>query len=125
MATSMIVKPAARTRPTRGYRDGGESGAGPAGGNCPARTSRETSAVAGIHVTMSSNSCPATVEKPRATKTRSALPPLGFGFCASCSLVPPVAPLGPTDQTTTAALDASVSAAPQSLAVVPLPLWQM
>ena len=41
---------------------------------------------------------------------KSALPPFGLGFCASCTLEPPLAPLGPTDQTTATALDASVKA---------------
>src|SRR2546421_6090252 len=56
---------------------------------------------------------------------RSALPPFGFGFCVSCTLVPPLAALAPTDHTTTTALEASVTALPQSLPpFTPMPLWQ-
>src|SRR4026208_1124627 len=79
----------------------------------------------GTQATISSNSFPSTVDGVRLTKMRSALPPLGFGFCASCTLVPPLAALAPTDQTTTIAFDASVTALPQSFALHPFPLWQM
>ena len=64
-------------------------------------------------------------ERTRLTKMRSALPPFGFGFCASSMLVPPVAALGPTDQITTGAVETSVGAVPQCApGETPLPLAQ-
>ena len=93
-------------------------------GSWPDAINRLNSVGAPIQVTMSSNSPLVPPDFVLLTNMRSALKPgVGFGFCLSSALAPPVvAAFGPTDQITTGTLAARVVAVPQLLAVTPVAL---